>query len=157
MKRLLYSTGAKNGTPSFQQLVFIVLLVIVKHCSSHGLHLSNTISFTALDLAKNAGMGEEDISAAAMLGGGEDVDEEEGVEGARQIPQDEVDIPPISDDITGSVLPLCCSRETDDLVYYRCGGSSVSKENLNDNNNGIQRSWTAPSIAVSTKESIGFR
>lgn len=158
MKGLLNVSGAHQFTSSyFSHLAFYIFVQYVLLHSCHGgIHLSKTISFTALDLAKNAGMAEEDISAAAMLAGGEDLEDEN--EEARQIDQD--DIPPITDFVDsfrGPVLPLCCSREADDLLYYQCGGSSVSKENLNDNNNGIQRSWTAPPNLVSTKSSTEFR
>lgn len=157
MKGLLNVSGAHQFSSSYfsHLAVYILVQYVLIHSSHGGIHLSKTISFTALNLAKNAGMAEEDISAAAMLAGGEDLDE---IDEARQIEQD--DIPPITDSLDsfrGPVLPLCCSRETDDLLYYQCGGSSVSKENLNDNNNGIQRSWTASANLVSTKSSTEFR
>lgn len=107
-------------------------------------------------------MGEEDISAAAMLSsGGEDLDDDdEEFQNARQLEQEEL-IPPITESVHlsgGPVLPLCCSRDdTDDLLNYQCGGSSVSKENLNAENNGISKSLTVPATVVSTKQVTDFR
>lgn len=123
----------------------------------HGIHLSNSISVTALDMAQTAGVNAEDITPAILGESAEEADAAGGEE-PRNIEQS---IPLITDTLKMSsvpVLPLCCSIDSEDARFYRCGGSSVSAENVNENKGKrFRKKWKAPAKLVSTKVSTEFR
>lgn len=146
---------------NFRHLIAAGLLQLWLFHQSNGVHLTNTISFTAIDLAKSAGMDEDDISAAIP------VTEEEGLEalfsggiGAMQDSRknrQHVKIPSISEIAKSSsepVLPLCCSLEAEDPADRCDNGASGSSEK---SANSFKRKWTAPSQLVSTGESTIFK